>query len=160
MCYRTIVLITAIAFICACVTPSSRVNAQEEPLIRLSSFKIADSTGKIGLIMTETGQISQGTEVFGVIDSKGQVFDTQGKLIVKLKNDGILEDSKGEVLVKISADGSIDNGSGVLIHWLKDGTLSRGDESLGFKLLPQDSPSRRAASIVFFLYFSFAAARK
>lgn len=122
--------------------------------VKLSAFKIADKSGKIGLEMDKTGQISYEGKVTGAIDAKGSVFDAGGKLMASLRNNSILVDSSGEPLVKIGTDGALDNGSGVLIHWLKDGTLAQGDKILDVKLLPPNSPARRAASIVLFLYLN------
>lgn len=122
--------------------------------VNLSAFKITDKSGKIGLEMDKTGAISHEGKVTGTIDAKGSVFDAGGKLIAGLRDNSILVDSSGEPLIKIGTDGALDNESGVLIHWLKDGTLAQGDKILDVKLLPSNSPARRAASIVLFLHLN------
>jgi hypothetical protein len=156
MVYRYITLFLVVFTLCACATMGCPDGAPKEPLVILSSFKIADSNDKIGLEMSDTGQISQEMQAVGVIDVKGNIFDTSGKLLARLRDTGILETADGKPLVKIGKDGTLDNGSGVLISWSKDGTLVRGDETIGLKLLPPNSPARRAASIALFLCLDFA----
>ncbi len=127
-------------------------NKSLEPyLVKLSPFKITDKNGNIHFEMNKTGQIRQDGKPSGSINRKGKVIDIDGKLIASLRDTSILEDSKGTPLVKIDADGTLDNGSGVLIRWMKDGTFTQGDKILDVKLLPSNSPARRAASIVLFL---------
>jgi hypothetical protein len=69
-----------------------------------------------------------------------------------LQDNDFLENADGKPLVKIGMDGTLDNGSGVPIYWSEDGTLVRGKETLGIRMLPQNSSARRAASIILFLY--------
>lgn len=122
--------------------------------VKLSAFKIADKSGKIHLEMDKTGKTSYEGKVTGAIDAKGSVFDAGGKLMASLRDDSILVDSSGKPLVKIGTDGALDNESGELIHWLKDGSLAQGDKILDAKLLPSNSPARRAASILLFLHLN------
>jgi hypothetical protein len=127
----------------------------EQSLIKLSPFKIAGKNGNIHFEMNKTGQIRQEGKVVGSINRAGKIVDPHGKLIANLRETSILEDSKGMPLVKVDTDGTLDDGSGVLIRWLQDGTFSQGENILDAKLLPSNSPARRAASIVFFLGMSF-----
>jgi hypothetical protein len=71
-----------------------------------------------------------------------------------LRDNGLLENADGKPLVKVGMDGALDNGSGVPIYWSDDGILVRGKETMGIRMLPRNSPARRAASIVLFLYLA------
>ena len=132
----------------------SRKGDTKTPRLTLDSFKIVDTNGNVHFEMDNAGKFGQEGKAIGKINVNGLVVNMQGKPLAHLRSNDILEDSKGQPLVKIDHDGSIDNGSGVLIHWLKDGTLSKGNEAMDIKLIPADSNARRTASILIFLYFS------
>ncbi len=136
----------------ACAGSTGSNNAQKEPLLILSPFKLVGEKDTMLLEMSETGHISQQMQEIGRIDMLGSVHDASGKLIARLRNDDFLENADGKPLVKVGMDGTLDNGSGMPIYWSEDGTLVRGKETLGIRMLPRNSPARRAASIVLFLY--------
>lgn len=136
----------------ACVVSSGSINAQKEPLVILSAFKLVGENDTMLLEMSETGQIRQQTQEIGLIDILGSLHDASGKLVARLQDNDFLENANGKPLVKVAKDGTLDNGSGVPIYWSEDGTLVRGKENLGIRVLPQNSPARRAASILLFLY--------
>lgn len=126
----------------------------ESSLVEISPFTISDTNGKFRLAVDEKGKISENGKAIGLIDSKGTVVDMHEKLLAKFSDNTVLEDAKGVPLVRIDIDGTFDNESGIPFRWLKDGTLAQGDKLLDVKLSPSDSPSRRAASIVFYLSMS------
>lgn len=134
--------------------------AFESSVVQIYPFKIGDQKGTVHIVMDKNGviktkakkgEIKSEWKVVGTISKDGRVIDAHGKLLAVLRDTSILEDSAGVPLVRIYADGTFDNGSGVPVRWTKDGTLKQGDSPLDVKLLPANSPARRAASIVFFL---------
>ena len=147
-----ITIFVVLVALSACAVSSGSNNAQKEPLVTLSAFKLVGENDTMLLEMSETGQIRQQMQEIGLIDILGSVHDASGKLIARLQDNDFLENADGKPLVKIGMDGTLDNGSGVPIYWSEDGTLVRGKETLGIRMLPQNSPARRAASIVLFLY--------
>jgi len=147
-----ITIFVVLVALSACAVSSGSNNAQKEPLVTLSAFKLVGENDTMLLEMSETGQIRQQMQEIGLIDILGSVHDASGKLIARLQDNDFLENADGKPLVKIGMDGTLDNGSGVPIYWSEDGTLFRGKETLGIRMLPQNSPARRAASIVLFLY--------
>ncbi len=136
----------------ACAASSGSNNAQKYPLVILSAFKLVGENDTTLLEMSETGHIRQQTQEIGLIDVRGSVHDASGKPVARLRDDDVLENADGKSLVKVGMDGALDNGSGVVIYWSEDGTLLRGKETLGIRIIPRNSPARRAASIVLFLY--------
>ena len=135
-----------------CAVSSASNNGQQGPLVILSAFKLVGENDTMLLEMSETGQIRQQMQEIGLIDILGSVHDASGKLVARLRDNESLENADGKPLVKVGKDGALDNGSGAPIYWSEDGTLVRGKETLGIRMLPRNSPARRAASIVLFLY--------
>lgn len=135
--------------------------ALDSSLVPLSPFKIGDKKGTVYIVVNNKGEIKWIGEAkskkgpVSTISKDGRVVDAHGKLLAVLRDTSILEDSSGTPLVRILADGTLDNGSGVLVSWTKNGTLKQGDSLLDVRLMPANSPARRAASIVFFLASSF-----
>ena len=148
---RVAIFVVLFALSACAVSPGSN-NAQKEPLVKLSAFKLVGEHDTMLLEMSETGHIRQQVQEIGQIDMLGSVHDASGKLVARLRNDDFLENAGGKPLVKVGMDGALDNGSGTPIYWSGDGILVRGKETLGIRILPPDSPARRAASIVLFLY--------
>ena len=104
----------------------------------LSPFKLVGEKDTMLLKMSETGHISQQMQEIGRIDMLGSVHDASGKLIARLRNDDFLENADGKPLVKVGMDGTLDNDSGMPIYWSEDGTLVRGKETLGIRMLPRE----------------------
>ncbi len=139
----------------ACAASSGSNSAQKQPSVILSAFKLVGENDTMLLEMSETGHIRQQMQEIGQIDMLGSVHDASGKLVARLRDNDVLENADGKPLVKVGMDGALDNGSGVPIYWSEDGTLVRGKETLAIRMSPRNSPARRAASIVLFLYLAF-----
>lgn len=122
--------------------------------VPLSTFEVTDEKGVAGIKVSADGQISLASEVAGSIDTAGTVKDKQGKVLAHLNPQGMLVDAQEKVLIKVDEEGTLDNSSGMRISWSPEGKLMRGTEDAGMRLVPAASTSRRAASIILFLYFS------
>ncbi|MGA2025706.1 MAG: hypothetical protein ABSH17_01400 [Syntrophobacteraceae bacterium] len=149
-----ITIFVVLVALSVCSASSGSNNAQKEPLLILSAFKLVGENDTILLEMSETGRIRRQMQEIGLIDILGLVYDESGRLVARLRDNDFLENVDGKPLVKVGTDGTLDNGSGVPIYWSEDGILVRGKETLGIRMLPRNSPARRAASIVLFLYLA------
>lgn len=137
---------------CLAVLACQPVTALNESDVILSPFKIVDSQGVAHLAMDGFGGILAEGEVYGRLDSSGNVFDAEGKQVARLRASGMMEAMNGDVLGVIGPDGSMDNGSGVLVAWRDDGVLCVGDDATDVVLSPRNTAAKRAASIIVLLY--------
>lgn len=121
--------------------------------IVLEAFQILDSDGgpaDVVLSMDKHGKCYVGKEFIGTITKAGELKSDTGKLLVRLRGDQLLSD-EGKVILVIKEDGTISNGSGKDITWGPDGMLKNME--MGLKLVPVDSKSKRAASLLMYSFF-------
>ncbi|MHC1751110.1 hypothetical protein [Humidesulfovibrio sp.] len=137
---------------CLAVLACQPVTALNESDVILSPFKVVDSQGVTHLAMDGSGGVLAEGEVYGRVDSAGNVFGAEGQQVARLRASGMLETMDGEALGVISPDGGMDNGSGVQVSWREDGVLCVGDEASDIVLSPRNTAAKRAASIIVLLY--------
>lgn len=132
---------------------SASHNMRSELDLVISPFEIRH--GNRTLTMSESGDLYALDDMhLGRMTKTGVIYDRNGDVIARLMPDGQLQDASGKLLVMVEENGAWRNREGTSLYWSEDGELIVGDKETALKLVPADSPARRAASVFVYMFFT------
>lgn len=126
----------------------------DKPALSITAFTVKSLDGKIEMKMDEKGQMFVLGQHVATANANGEVNTPEGKLIMRIKGSGELEPDLMGAPVKISRDGTL-AGAGKEHSWV-EGKFQVGDKG-HLEITPKDSPSKRAATLMFILVNAVAA---
>ncbi len=120
---------------------------------KFDDFAITDREDNEGIIV-EAGKIYFTGEQTGTITEKYEVMDASGKLIAYYAKNTLTINGNPALNVPMQPNGDFDL-VGAKVSW-KEGTLWKDNVASQYKIVPNDSKSYLAGSIVFYLFFNLS----
>lgn len=159
-------LILTLALAACHPNKTPRPPADGGPLV-LAPFEIVDVQGRMVMRMDGGGRVLASWVVRdqagnrsveerddGITLAASGELRLGGTLYARFNADGLLVGADGKPLVAVAGDGSFIGGDGTAYSWASDGSLLLGDRPAGMRLIPADTPARRAASIALWVYLT------